>query len=133
MQKTFFRYIAFLLYIETIFHMACFKNISISGLLFAFFIIILFSGIFTIISSLTKKEKINTNIMRIILIMTVIVYSAELVYFSIYESFFSFNGIQFAGALKDGYDKVLLTIFQNIIFISLMIAPTIFFVIKAPK
>ena len=117
MQKTFFRYIAFLLYIETIFHMACFKNISISGLLFAFFIIILFSGIFTIISSLTKKEKINTNIMRIILIMTVIVYSAELVYFSIYESFFSFNGIQFAGALKDGYDKVLLTIFQNIIFI----------------
>ena len=105
MQKTFFRYIAFLLFIETIFHIACCKNISISGLLFTFFITIIFSGIFTIISSLTKNEKINTNIMRIIFIITVIIYSAELVYFTIYESFFSFNGIQFAGALKDGYDN----------------------------
>ena len=90
MQKTFFRYIAFLLVIEVIFHIACFKNISLSGLLFTFFVTIIFSG-------LTKKEKINTNIMRVIFILTVIIYSAELVYFSIYESFFSFNGIQFAG------------------------------------
>ena len=133
MQKTFFRYIAFLLFIETIFHIACFKNISISGLLFTFFITIIFSGIFTIISSLTKNEKINTNIMRIIFIITVIIYSAELVYFTIYESFFSFNGIQFAGALKDGYDKVLLTIFQNIFYILLMLIPTIIILIKMPK
>lgn len=97
MQKTFFRYIAFLLVIEVIFHIACFKNISLSGLLFTFFVTIIFSGLFTILSSLTKKEKINTNIMRVIFILTVIIYSAELVYFSIYESFFSFNGIQFAG------------------------------------
>ena len=122
MQKTFFRYIAFLLFIETI-----------SGLLFTFFITIIFSGIFTIISSLTKNEKINTNIMRIIFIITVIIYSAELVYFTIYESFFSFNGIQFAGALKDGYDKVLLTIFQNIFYILLMLIPTIIILIKMPK
>ena len=133
MQKTFFRYIAFLLVIEVIFHIACFKNISLSGLLFTFFVTIIFSGLFTILSSLTKKEKINTNIMRVIFILTVIIYSAELVYFSIYESFFSFNGIQFAGALKDGYDKVLLTIFQNIIYILLMLVPTIIIIVKMPK
>ena len=133
MQKTFFRYIYFLLFIEVIFHIACFKNISPSGLLFTLFTTIIFSGIFTIVSSLTKNEKINTIIMRIICIITSIIYSAELVYFSIYESFFSFNGIAFAGALKDGYDKILLTIFQNIFFIGLLIVPTIIFVIKMPK
>lgn len=133
MQKTFFRYIYFLLFIEVIFHIACFKSISPSGLLFTLFTTIIFSGIFTIVSSLTKNEKINTIIMRIICIITSIIYSAELVYFSIYESFFSFNGIAFAGALKDGYDKILLTIFQNIFFIGLLIVPTIIFVIKMPK
>ena len=133
MQKTFFRYIYFLLFIEIIFHIACFKSISPSSLLFTLFTTIIFSGIFTIISSLTKNEKINTTIMRIICIITSIIYSAELIYFSIYESFFSFNGIAFASALKDGYDKVLLTIFQNIIFIGLLIVPTILFIIKMPK
>lgn len=133
MQKTFFRYIYFLLFIELIFHIACFKGITISGLLFNLFITIIFSAVFTIASSLTKSEKINTNIMRVICIIVAVVYSAELIYFSIYESFFSFNGIQYVEAIKDGFDKILLTILQNIFFIGLLMGPTIFFVIKMPK
>lgn len=133
MQKTFFRYIYFLLFIEIIFHIACFKGITISGLLFNLFITIIFSAIFTILSSLTKNEKINTNIMRIICLIIAIVYSAEFIYYSIYESFFSFNGIQYVEAIKDGFDKIILTILQNIIFIGLILAPTIILIIKMPQ
>lgn len=133
MQKTFFRYIAFLLFIEIVFHIACFKSITITNLVFNLFSTIIFSGIFTIISSLTKKEKINTNIMRLICILITIIYIAELIYFNIYESFFSFNGIQYAAVLKDGYDKIIKTYIHNIFYIIMLIIPTVFFIIKIPK
>ena len=133
MKKTFVEYILFLIYIEVLFHLACFKSFSISTTLFILFASIVIAGLFTIISSLTKNEKINTIIMKSIIVVITLLFSAELVYYSIYESFFSFNGIQFAGALKDGYDKVLLTIFQNLFYIILFIGPTIYFIIKMPK
>lgn len=132
MQKTFFKYMLFILYIEVIFHIACFKEINGFNIIILFFIDIIFSTLLSILSSLSKKEKRNRLVGRIFCIVTAIIFSAELVYYSIYESFFSFNGIQFAGALKDGYDKILLTIFQNIIFIVLIIVPTIIYVIKMP-
>ena len=133
MRRTFIEYILFLIYVEILFHLACFKSLSLSSTIFILFVSIIIAGFLTIISSISKKEKINTIIMRVFLCVIALAFSAELVYFSIYESFFSFNGIQFVGALKDGYDKVLLTIFQNIICIGLLIGPTIYFVIKMPK
>lgn len=133
MQKTLFRYLLFILYIEMIFHVACFKEITLFNIVILFFVGIICSGFLTILSSLTRKEKINTTISRIIVGVVTIIFSAELVYYSIYESFFSFNGIQFVGALKDGYDKILLTILQNIGFILLMIIPTIIWIFKMPK
>lgn len=133
MRGTFIRYVLFLVYIEVIFHIACFKAIEFSSILFVLFTTIIFAGILTFISSLFKNEKINTTIMRIICGVVAFLFCAELVYYSIYESFFSFNGIQFAGALKDGYDKVLRTIFENVGFMLLFIAPTILFIVKMPK
>ena len=133
MQKTFFRYLLFLLYIEIIFHIACFKEISLTSIVFQLLIIISFSTIFTICSSLFKNDKWNKLLSRAILIIISIIYCAELVYFSIYESFFNFSGIAFAGALKDGYDKILFTIFQNLFFIVLILVPTIILIIKMPK
>ena len=133
MRRTFIEYIVFLIYVEVLFHLACFKSLSLSSTIFILFVSIIIAGFLTIISSISKREKINTIIMRVFLCVIALAFSAELVYFSIYESFFSFNGIQFVGALKDGYDKVLLTIFQNIICIGLLIGPTIYFVIKMPK
>ena len=133
MRGTFIRYVLFLVYIEVIFHIACFKAIEFSSTLFVLFTTIIFAGILTFISSLFKNEKINTTIMRIICGVVAFLFCAELVYYSIYESFFSFNGIQFAGALKDGYDKVLRTIFENVGFMLLFIVPTVLFIIKMPK
>ena len=133
MQKTFFQNLFFLLYIEIIFHIACFKEASILRLFTILFTSIIFAGIITILTSLFKKEKINTWITRILMGFIAFITSAELVYFHIYESFFSFNGVQFLGVLKDGYDKILLTIFQNGLFISLLVIPTIIWMIKMPK
>lgn len=133
MRRTFKNYVLYLLYIEMIFHIACFKSFHFSTMIFILFVSIIISGILTIVSSLFKQDKINTIIMRIICGIIAVFFSAELVYYSIYESFFSFNGIQFAGALKDGYDKILLTIFQNIVYILLFTVPTIIFMIKMPK
>lgn len=133
MQKTFFRYLLFILYIEIIFHIACFKEISGFHIFIIFFTSLISAFLFLILSSFSKKEKINTNIGRVLCLLTAIIFSAELVYYSIYESFFSFNGIQFAKVLKDGYDKILLTIFQNFLYIAVMVIPTIIYILKMPK
>ena len=133
MRKTFIRYFLFLLYIEMIFHIACFKELNLFSTFLIFFVSISISGFLSFITSLFKNEKMNRNIMRVICLLLSIIFVAEIVYFKIYESFFSFNGIQFAGALKDGYDKILLTIFQNIIPILFLLVPVIIFIIKMPK
>jgi len=133
MHRTFFKFLFFLLYIELLFHIACFKEVSITNIILLLLITIIISTIITIITSISKNEKVNAIIARIFIGLISIIFCAELVYFSIYESFFSFNGVQFAGALKDGYDKILLTIFQNIIYIVLTIGPAIFLIIKTSK
>ena len=133
MRRTFLRYILYLLFIEFIFHVACFKELNILSIFLVFFLSIIIAGFLSIISSLFKNSNVNRNIMRVICIVNTIVFCAELVYFKIYESFFTFSGVAFAGALKDGYDKILLTIFQNLFFIILLLVPTIIFVIKIPK
>ena len=126
-------HLLFLLYLEFVFHIACFKGITISNGIILLFTTIIFAGLFSIMTSLSKNEKLNKNIVRVFCGVIAILFSAELVYYQIYESFFNISGVQFVGALKDGYDKVLLTIFQNIIPIGLMITPTIFYIIKMPK
>lgn len=133
MKKTFILYILFLLYLEIVFHIACFREIDFYSIVILFFVTIVVSGILSFVTSLFKNEKINTIVMRTICLILSILFIAELIYFSIYESFFSFSGIKFAGALKDGYDKILLTIFQNILYVILFLGPTIIFMVKMPK
>ena len=133
MRRTFLKYIIFLICIEVIFHFACFKEFDVLSTFLIFFLSIFFAGILSFISSIFKSGKINVIIMRLICITISLTFCAELVYFKIYESFFNFSGIAFAGALKDGYDKILLTVFQNIFYISLMLGCTAFYVIKLSK
>ncbi len=133
MKKTFVRYFLFLLYIEFVLHIACFHSIELSSTMFILFTSVVVSGLLTIIASLVKKEKARKIVIRVFIGFIVLLYGAELVYFSIYESFFSFNGIQFAGALVGGYDKVLSTIFHNIFYILLFVAPAIWFMIITPE
>ena len=133
MIKTFLSYFLILLYIEIVFHIACFIELNFfQGLLIVFSTIGL-SSLFTFITSITKCKKVNFIIFLVITFLIIFLFSAQLVYFKIYESFFSFNAFVFLGAIKDGYDKVLLTIWQNIIYIILFFVPIIIFFIKVPK
>ena len=133
MRKTFLYYFLIILYLEFVFHLACFKSIDFFQVLLLLFSGVIFSVIFTFLSSITKKEKFNFAIFCIISIFLIIFFSAELVYFKIYDSFFNFNAIVFIGAIKDGYDKVLVTILQNSIYIGLFLLPFVIGVINIPK
>ncbi len=133
MEKTFFRFLGYLLFAEVVFHLAYFESLSITLIFFLLFFSIIFSIFFTFCCTLFKHQKINTWIFRVIFIFIAFVFSAELIYCQLYDSIFNFNGIVFAGALKDGYDKVLHTIFQNILYIVLFFVPVILNVIRPVK
>lgn len=132
-RKNFFIYLVFLLYMELVFHFFCFSDISFSNLFLILFNSIAYSCLLTIGTSLFKNKKINSIISKILISLILIVFAAELVYFKIYESFFSIKGIYFIGALKDGYDKIFATILENIFPIILFIIPIVLLFIKLPK
>lgn len=133
MKKAFLKYFLLLLYIEIILHISCFHAIDFSSIIFISISSVFVSGFITSMISLIKKEKVRKIFSRLIVGFIVLIYIAEMVYFSIYESFFSFNGIQFAGAIVGGYDKVISTLFHNILYVLLLMIPTIIFMIKIPK
>ena len=87
----------------------------------------IFLLLYYFIISFIKKDKFKKVFFILTSIIMIIMFGSELVYFKIYESFFNLSGIAFIGALKDGYDKILLTIFQNIIYIILFVVPIVLF------
>lgn len=133
MKKTWGIYFIFLFYMELIFHITCFRGIDLLKLLLLFCFSLIFATIFTFVSSLSKNEKINSIIIKIICPTLFFIFCAELIYFKIYDSFFSMNGLFFIGAVKDGYDKVFVTIKQNLLSILLLIVPIIILFLKLPK
>ena len=56
MRKTFLFNFLFLLYIEIVFHIACFKQLNVLDFLLILLSSIIFSGIITFLCSITKKE-----------------------------------------------------------------------------
>ena len=132
MKNAFTKYFIYILFLEIIFHFACFKGVDLLSSLFITLVAVIVSVLLTTISSLIKHKLINRIVMRTLIIVITLLFSAELVYYCIYESFFSFGAFHFAGALVGGYDKIFKTIFHNIIYILLFIAPTVYFVIKIP-
>ena len=109
------------LFLEFILQLACFKTLTLFNSVMIITLTVIISIIFTFILSLMRKEKLRNIVMLITWIFMVIICGSELVYYKIYESFFNISGISFIGAIKDGFDKVLLTIIQNIIPIGIMI------------
>ncbi len=130
MGKTLRDYFLFIFYLEITFHLLCFKEITILNIFILFSITLSFAVLLTILTTLPKKDKIKLILIKTISTLLSIIFCAELVYYQIYESFFNINGLFFITAIKDGYDKVLLTIIQNILGILLLLAPTIFILIK---
>ena len=133
MKKIWVIYFIFLFMIETIFHLACFGNINFSNILLLFLLSLTFSTILTYITTILKNERLNSILMKIYCSIICFIFCAELIYFKIYETFFSINGLFFLSAVKDGYDKVLLTIGQNILVILFFVIFTIIMIIKLPK
>ncbi len=111
---------------ELIFHVVCFRALSVSFVFFALFFSVIYAVVSTFLVCIFRKEKIRLFIFRILLLFIAIIFVAELVYYQIYNSVFSFSAIVFVGALKDGYDKIILTIFKNLYFIVLLFLPFIF-------
>lgn len=133
MKKALGIYLLFLFYLEITLHIICFNKINIDNLLILFLISLSSAVIFTLLTTLLKNERINSIGMKIFCIIVDIIFCAEVIYFKIYESFFSINGLFFMNAVKDGYDKVLLTIIQNIIPITILLIPSIIILLKLPK
>lgn len=110
-----------ILIIELILQIACFKSLTLFNSMMILTLTVIITVIFTFILSLIKKKNIRNIVMVLSWILLMIICIMELVYFKIYESFFNISGISFIGAIKDGFDKVLLTVAQNIIPISLLL------------
>ena len=109
-----------LLIIELILQITCFKTLTLFNSIMILTLTVMISIVFTFVLSLIKKKIIRNIIMITSWILLMILCIMELVYFKIYESFFNLSGISFIGAIKDGFDKVLLTIGQNIFPITLL-------------
>ena len=110
-----------LLIIELILQIACFKTLTLFNSVMILSLTVLISAIFTFVLSLIKSKKIRNIVMISSWSLLMIINIMELVYYKIYESFFNLSGISFVGAIKDGFDKVLLTVVQNIVPILLLL------------
>lgn len=132
MKRNFVTYFFFLFILEFLFHIACFNSINIYNLIIIFFLTLTFSILFTIFNNIIAKYSVSHIIIKLILFIITFCFCAELIYFKIYESFFSINGLFFISAIKDGYDKVLLTIFQNIGYVLLLWLPFVLIFFKFP-
>ena len=133
MARNLLKYLSIILFLEIVLHIACFSSINIIQAIMILLYSIMFSILNTFIISIIKPQKLKKAFFVISTILLFIIFTAQLVYFKIYESFFTISGIVFIGALKDGYDKILVTIFQNIFYIILFITPIIIFIVKASK
>ena len=107
--------------IELILQLTCFKSLTLLNSIMILTLTIIITVLFTFFLSIIKNKKIRNIIMISVWSLLMIECGMELVYFKIYESFFNLSGISFVGAIKDGFDKVLLTIVQNILPISFLL------------
>lgn len=130
MRRVLKNYFLFTLYLEIVFHLLCFKEITPLNIFILFSLSLSFAILLTTLTSLPKNNKTKRIIMKTVTITLSILFCAELIYYQIYESFFSINGLFFITAVKDGYDKVLLTIIENILGIILLLFPSILILVK---
>lgn len=133
MRRTFCYSFIFLLYLEIILHFACYQNITGPFLILVLLFNVGFSFLMTLLCSAFSNSRINGIIFKALMTLIIIIYIAELIYYKIYGFYFSYKGLLFIGAVKDGFDKVLKTIGENIIFVILFILPLIFIYSKHTK
>lgn len=129
MKKRFQLYYFFMFYIiflELVAHVACFKSINIGvTVLFS----ISFGLILTLFCSLFKKEKINKIISIVVSILIGILYCAQIIYYKMYESFFSFSAMLMAAQVTEGADQVATVTIHNLLPLVIAFIPVILSII----
>lgn len=133
MKRIFLLLLTFLLYIEIVFHITCFRELDFSYILITLLLIIPICVIFTLLCGMSKNKKINTILFRILTCFILILYISQTIYYKIYESFFSYHSFVFLGAVKDGSVKVFETLFQNAIGVLFMLLPLLLIFSKWTK
>lgn len=120
-------FIFYILFLEIVAHYACFNNFNI-GITALFGIAI--GIILGIICSLIKKELINKILAIILSIVVAIIYCAEIVYFKMYESFFSLSAIMMVGQVTEGADQIFTVITHNIGVLSITFIPILILIVS---
>ena len=126
-----FYYILFIIYQELVFSFLIYKEFPSS-----FWLVVLFSipiaMVLNIISSLFK-EKANKVITYIITIFLIVLYGAQIVYYSMYESILSFYSIMNGGQVTEFMDVIFDMILRNWYGILLFMLPLIPLIILHKK
>lgn len=126
-----FYYILFIIYQELVFSFLIYKEFPSS-----FWLVVLFSIpiaiVLNIISSLFK-EKANKVITYIITIFLIVLYGAQIVYYSMYESILSFYSIMNGGQVTEFMDVIFDMILRNWYGILLFMLPLIPLIILHKK
>ena len=124
-------YILFIVYEELVFSCIIFKTFPAS-----FGLIILFSiPIAIVLNLLTSvfKPKVNKIITYIITIALIIIFGAQIVYYSMYESIISFFSMMHGGQVTEFMEVIIDVVLRNWYGILLFIIPLIILIILSKK
>lgn len=124
-------YILFITYEEIVFSCIIFKTFPKSvGLVLLFSIPI---AIFLNLITSIFKQKINKILTYIITIVLIILFSAQIVYYSIYEAIISFFSMTHGGQITEFMEVIIDVILKNWYGIALFIVPLIALIIFSKK
>ena len=120
-------YILFIVYEELVFSCIIFKTFPAS-----FGLIILFSIVLNLITSVFKP-KVNKIITYIITIALIIIFGAQIVYYSMYEAIISFFSMMHGGQVTEFMEVIIDVVLRNWYGILLFIIPLIILIILSKK
>lgn len=124
-------YILFIVYEELVFSCIIFKRFPAS-----FGLIILFSIPIAIVLNLITsvfKPKVNKIITYIITIALIIIFGAQIVYYSMYEAIISFFSMMHGGQVTEFMEVIIDVVLRNLYGILLFIIPLIILIILSKK
>ena len=124
-------YILFIVYEELVFSCIIFKTFPAS-----FGLIILFSIPIAIVLNLITsvfKPKVNKIITYIITIALIIIFGAQIVYYSMYEAIISFFSMMHGGQVTEFMEVIIDVVLRNWYGILLFIIPLIILIILSKK
>jgi len=122
-------YTIFIACLECIFHIRAYGDFNVIYL-FLFTIPII---IFLYLLASLWRPQVNKIITHVIVVVTTIIFMAQLVYFEIYHAIFSVGAITLAGQVATFYDQILAVIEDNIIYLLLMLIPMILYFVYHNK